>query len=367
MSMKIDRRQIKVREIADEYSDQGEDGVTGYGGQLDIRPKYQREFVYDDKRQAAVIDTILKGYPLNVLYWVTKDDGSYEVMDGQQRIISVCKFVHGEFSVDVNGSPKHFSSLSREQKAQVSNYALTVFFCSEGTSDEKLAWFEVVNLAGLVLTPQELRNTVYPGPWLTDAKMKFSKVKCVASLLAGEYMTGSPNRQELLEKVISWISDGHIKQYMLDHQYDQDAGELWDYFQAVIDWVRLTFPQYRKEMKGLNWGSLYGRFKDEVHDSAKLEAEIYGLMLDDEVTAKKGAWSYVLTRDEKHLSLRAFSEAQRRAQYERQGGLCAGCHEHFEIGEMEADHVTPWSLGGKTSAANCQMLCREENRRKGAN
>jgi hypothetical protein len=368
MSMKIDRRQVKVRDIADEYADlsETEEGVTGYGGRLDIRPKYQRNFVYDDKKRAAVIDTILKGYPLNVLYWVVKDDGTYEVMDGQQRIISACQYVHGEFSVDVDGSPKFFGGLSREQRAQVSNYQFTIFFCSEGTHDEKLRWFEIVNLAGMVLTAQELRNTVYPGPWLTSAKMWFSSSKCVASLMAGKYTTGSPNRQELLATAISWISDGHIKQYMSEHQNDQDSEELRSYFQSVISWVELTFTAYRKEMKGLNWGDFHRQFKDGTHDSAKLEAEIRELMTDDDVTSKKGIYSYVLTRDEKHLSIRLFTTSQKRAAYEMQKGACPACGDHFEIEEMEGDHITPWSLGGKTSADNCQMLCKDDNRRKGA-
>ena len=363
--MKIELREITVRQVADGYVDNAEEGIVGYGGRLDIRPKYQREFVYDEKKRNAVIDTIRKGFPLNVMYWVVTDEGTYEVMDGQQRTISFCQYVNGDFSIPVDGHPMAFHNLPKTLQDQVLDYTLMVYFCS-GTDKEKLDWFRIINIAGERLTEQELRNAVYTGPWLTHAKKIFSKTGCAAYLLANKYVTGSPIRQEYLEEAITWLSGGQVEQYMSAHQHDPNANELWSYFQAVIAWAQLTFTTYRKEMKGLDWGVLYNRFKDGLYDTAKLEAEIRALMIDDDVTRKKGIYPYVLTRDEKYLSIRQFTEAQRRAAYERQGGICPICKKHFELGEMEADHITPWSKGGKTDAGNCQMLCLEDNRRKGA-
>jgi HNH endonuclease/Protein of unknown function DUF262 len=363
--MKIELNEITVREVANGYLDSAEEGVVGYGGLLDIRPKYQREFVYDEKKRNAVIDTIRRGFPLNVMYWVVTDQGAYEVMDGQQRTISFCQYVIGDFSVPVDGHPMAFHNLPKTLQDQILDYTLMVYFCS-GTDKERLDWFRIINIAGERLTDQELRNAVYTGPWLTHAKSIFSKTGCPAYLLASKYVNGTPIRQDYLQTAISWQSGGQIEQYMSAHQHDPNANELWSYFQAVIDWVKLTFTTYRKEMKGLNWGGLYDQFKDGLYDTVKLEDEIKALMIDDSVTNKKGIYSYVLTRDEKYLAIRKFTEAERRAAYERQDGICPKCGKHFEIGEMEADHITPWSKGGKTSAANCQMLCLEDNRRKGA-
>jgi len=209
-----------------------------------------------------------------------------------------------------------------------------------------------------------LRNAVYTGTWLSDAKLKFSKSSCAAYLLSKDYVNGSPIRQEILETAIAWISNGEIEKYMSIHQHDPNANELWTYFRNVIEWVQLTFVTYRKEMKGINWGGLYDQFKGTMLDTGKLEQEIQALMMDDDVKNPKGIYTYVLTRNEKYLNIRAFSESQRRAAYERQNGICAKCGKHFELNEMEADHITPWSKGGKTIPENCQMLCLECNRRK---
>jgi hypothetical protein len=325
----------------------------------------QREFVYDDKKRNAVIDTIRKGFPLNVMYWVVTDQETYEVMDGQQRTISFCQYVNGDFSIAVDGHPMAFHNLQKTLQDQILDYKLMVYFCS-GTDQEKLDWFRIINIAGERLTDQELRNAVYTGPWLTHAKTIFSKTNCPAYLLANKQVSGSPIRQEYLETAIWWLSNGRVEQYMAAHQHDPNANELWSYFQAVISWVGLTFTTYRKEMKGVAWGALYNQFNSGLYDTAKLEEEIKALMIDDDVTRKKGIYSYVLTRDEKHLSIRQFTEAQRREAYERQGGICPRCGKHFDLAAMEADHITPWSNAGKTNAANCQMLCLEDNRRKGA-
>jgi len=363
--VKIDLKEISVREVADGYRDSAEEGVVGYGGLLDIRPRYQREFVYDAKKRNAVIDTIRKGFPLNVMYWVVTDQGTYEVMDGQQRTISFCQYVHGDFSIFADRHPMAFHNLQKTLQDQILDYKLMIYFCS-GTDQEKLDWFRIINIAGERLTDQELRNAVYTGPWLSQAKTVFSKNNCVAYLLANKYVSGTPIRQEYLETALSWRSGGQIEQYMSAHQHDPNANELWSYFRAVIAWVELTFTTYRKEMKGLDWGALYDEFNRGLYDTARLEDEIRELMMDDDVTRKKGIYAYVLTRDEKHLSIRQFTAAQRREAFERQGGICPKCGKLFEIGEMEADHITPWSKSGPTNAANCQMLCLADNRLKGA-
>ena len=243
------------------------------------------------------------------------------------------------------------------------DYKVMVYFC-EGTDTEKLAWFRIINIAGVKISDQELRNATYTGSWLTNAKSIFSKSNCAAYLLAKDYVGGSPIRQELLEKAISWISKGNIDKYMSDHQHDPHANELWTYFRNVIEWVKLTFPKYRKEMKNINWGGLYDAFQDQLYDTSVLEDEIKKLMMDDDVSKKAGIYSYVLTRDEKFLNIRTFTPNQKREAYERQNGICIKCNNHFELKQMHGDHITPWSKGGKTTAENCQMLSADCNRKK---
>lgn len=357
--MKIELHEITVSEVAEKYTDNAEEGVIGYSGRLNIRPKYQREFVYDEKKRNAVLDTIRKDFPLNVMYWVKNDDGTFEVLDGQQRTISFCQYIMGIFSID----NRAFHNLTETEKQQILDYKLMVYFC-EGNDKEKLDWFRIINIAGEKLTEQELRNAVYTGPWLSDAKLKFSKTNCAAYGLAKDYVNGSPIRQEFLETAIKWIANGEIADYMSVHQHDPNANELWTYFRNVIEWVTLTFTTYRKEMKGIDWGSLYNEFNGKVFDTKKLEHEIQRLMMDDDVTNKKGIYTYILTHNEKHLNIRAFTESQKRAAYERQKGICYKCGKHFEIQEMEADHIKPWSKGGKTIPENCKILCVECNRLK---
>lgn len=357
--MKIELNEISIREVAENYVDNAEDGVVGYNGKLNIRPKYQREFVYDEKQRNAVIDTIRKGFPLNVMYWVKNEDGTYEVLDGQQRTISFCQYINGDFSID----NRAFHNLTKTEQDLILDYKLMIYFC-EGNDKEKLDWFKIINIAGEKLTDQELRNAVYTGPWLTNAKLHFSKTNCAAYLLAKDYVNGSPIRQEYLETALSWINNGNVEEYMSIHQHDPNANELWTYFRNVIEWVQLTFTNYRKEMKGINWGVLYNQFKNNTYDTDILEQEIQTLMIDDDVTNKKGIYFYVLTRNEKYLNIRTFTENQKRSAYEKQNGICKNCGKHFDIKEMEADHITPWHAGGKTSVDNCQMLCKDCNRRK---
>ncbi len=357
--MKIELKEISVSELTNNYQDNDESGVVGFGGKLDIRPPYQREFIYKDKQREAVIDTITKSFPLNVMYWAVREDGNYEVIDGQQRTISICQFVDGEFAY----LSRYFHNLEKDEQEAILNYKLMVYFCS-GTDSEKLQWFKTINIAGEKLTDQELRNAVYSGSWVSDAKRYFSKSNCAASGLGGDFLDGSPIRQDYLETTITWISSNAIEEYMAKNQHEPNANELWLYFQSVISWVKAVFPKYRREMKGIDWGFLYNEFKGQKFDSKKLEEEITRLMEDEDVGNKKGIYSYVLTRKEKHLNIRAFSPNQKREAYERQKGICPLCSDHFEIEGMEGDHITPWHGGGKTTAENCQMLCKEDNRRK---
>ena len=368
LKMKITPKTIKIRELIDGFEDNEEEGVVGYGGNLNIRPQYQREFVYSPRQQEEVINSIFKGFPLNVMYWIKNSDGLYELLDGQQRTLSICSYAEGEFYVTLNGTPRAFHNLTDTQRETFLNYPLQVYVCENGTDDEKLDWFEIINIAGEKLTRQELRNAAFPGAWLSSAKRRFSKTGCVAYKLGQDYMQGNPIRQEYLEKVLYWLTDcgtdKDIKEYMAAHQKDANADAEWQYFQMVIAWVKMLFPKKRKEMKGIEWGNLYNHFKNNQYLASDLEVRIKSLMMDDDVTNKSGIYEYVLSGNEIKLNIRAFSENMKREAYEIQNGICCKCGNHFEIEQMEADHITPWSQGGKTSAENCQMLCRECNRRK---
>ncbi len=357
--MKIELQEITVTKLTDGFADNAEQGVVAYGGKLDIRPPYQREFIYKDKQRNAVIDSLRNDFPLNVMYWAVRGDGNYEVIDGQQRTLSICQYVNGDFSI--NGLAFH--NLQADQQQHILNYKLMVYFCS-GTDSEKLDWFRTINIAGEEHTDQELRNAVYAGPWTADAKRHFSKTGCPAYGLAGDYMRGSPIRQDYLETAINWRSEAKIEEFMSKHQHDKNATPLWQYFQKVIGWVKATFPKYRREMKGVDWGILYNQFKDEEYDTDTLETKIVKLMMDDDVGRKSGIYPYILDGDERHLNIRAFSDNMKREAYERQKGFCVKCQKKFEIEEMEADHINPWHEGGKTNPHNCQMLCKDDNRRK---
>ncbi|WP_213274797.1 HNH endonuclease family protein [Campylobacter vulpis] len=390
--MQIQKTEISIKELVAGYTRDEESGqVVAYAdssgvARLNIRPKYQREFVYKDAQRNAVIDTILKGFPLNIMYWVKNVDSSaeceYEVLDGQQRTMSICEYVKGSFSVLWNGSSQYFHNLPDDMKEKFLDYKLDVYVC-QGSESEKLEWFKTINIAGETLTNQELRNAVYASVWLSDAKRRFSKEKGVAVLKGAKYLNGSALRQEFLESAIAWIVDSRkdekICEYMAKNAKDsRNADELWEYFAKVIDWVEMKFEKYRKEMKGPEWGLLYNLYKDKPLDAKELESKIAELMQDDEVGKKKGVYAYVLSGDEKHLSLRAFSDGVKRAVYERQGGVCANSDGHIkgvkcpheneklELEQMEADHILAWSKGGKTEKENCQILCKECNRKKSA-
>lgn len=359
--MKIKLNEIKIRDVVKGYVDNQESGVIGYGGKLDIRPPFQREFIYNDKERNAVIDTINKGFPLNVMYW-SKNGDSYELLDGQQRTLSFCQYVNGDFSVNY----QYFHGLPKDLQEKILDYKLMVYIC-EGTPSEKLDWFKIINIAGERLTDQELRNSQYTGTWLHDAKRNFSKTGCPAYQIGEKYMNGSTIRQDYLETALKWISNKEnmeIEDYMGKHQEDPDANELWMYYQSVIDWINRLFPEYRKEMKGIDWGILYNKYKDKSYNSSQLEEQIKKLMMDDDVTNKKGIYSYVITGDERHLSIRAFTDSQKREAYEKQNGICPICKKEFDITGMEGDHIIPWHRGGKTISENCQMLCKDCNSKK---
>lgn len=357
--MQIELLKVRLEDLARDYLDDREGGVVGYSGKLDIRPAYQREFVYKDKQRAAVIDTVLKGFPLNVMYWAVRADGTYEIIDGQQRTISICQYLNGDFSFE----NLFIHNLQSDQKKKILDYEVTVYLCS-GTDSERLDWFRTINIAGEKLTDQELRNAVYSGPWVSDAKRYFSRSNCPAYGIASRYLNGAPIRQDYLETVIAWINDGDIETYMAKHQHDEDAKTEWAYLQKVIAWVESTFSVYRSEMKGIAWGPLYNQFGNQTFDPQSMEARVSKLMQDDDVTDKKGIYKYLFLGDERFLNIRNFDKKQKREAYERQRGVCVKCGEVFELEEMEADHIKPWSKGGKTDAENCQLLCADDNRRK---
>ena len=360
--MKIELLDLMVRELVEGYYDDDEGGVTGYGGKLDIRPPFQREFIYKDKERNAVIDSILKGFPLNVMYWADREDGTFEIIDGQQRTISIAQYVVGDFSFN----KQYFHSLQSDQKELILNYELMVYVCA-GTDSEKLEWFKTINIAGKKLTNQELRNAVYAGTWLSNAKRYFSRNRGAAYQIGNAYVNGSAIRQEYLETAIKWISEGSIEEYMSRHQHDENASPLWEYFRSVINWVESTFTKKRpKIMRGVDWGFLYNNFGDVDLDAKKIEQETVRLIRDDDVDRKPGIYPYILTRDESHLNIRAFSDGMKQKVYEKQSGICVICDDEFTIEEMEADHITPWSEGGKTNEDNCQMLCKRCNREKSA-
>ena len=361
--MKIELHEITVRELVANYVNSEVEGVVAYGGKLDVRPKYQREFIYSPKQQEAVIDTVTKGYPLNVMYWSVRGDGTFEVIDGQQRTLSICEYVAGRFAFQF----RYFGNLAEDERARILDYPLMVYFC-EGTESEKLEWFKTINIAGEELTEQELLNAVYAGPWTADLKRYFSKPNGPAYGLGNRYMKGDPIRQDYVATVLRWMSGGDVKGYMARRQNEPSAMDEWLYFKGVIDWVQTLFPKYRREMKGLDWGRLHGTYVRNAYDPAQMEERIVALMADAEVGRKGGVYEYLLggEKDERLLSLRTFDEADKRTVYERQGRKCAICGKAFAYEDMAGDHVVPWSKGGRTKLENLQMLCVTCNLKKGA-
>lgn len=376
--MQITKKTITVRDLCQNYRDDNDGGVYGYdNGEhiLVLRPKYQREFIYPDKKRDAVIDTIMNGFPLGIMYWSKVDDNTFECLDGQQRSISICQYVNSDYPVKFNGNDRFFHNLNEEEQENILNYELEIRIC-EGSEEEKLRWFQRINVAGEVLTEQELLNATYTGPWLSDAKNFFSKRNCVAMQMADGYIKGNPIRQDILEKALSWIADRDNlesgQMYMAIHQHDEDANELWLYFQTVINWAKMLFPDTSKKLTAVQeWGILYNKYHDKAYNSNTLKSEVKKLLLDDDVTKDTGIIPYVLSgktkHDEKLLSIRTFSEGQKIKAYEKQKGICPICGKHFEYEEMQGDHIVPWSKGGRTIDENLQMLCSTCNATKGNN
>ncbi len=377
--MKCVLQQISIRDLTLNYSDNGTSGVIGYNNNLNIRPAYQREFVYKDAQRNAVINTVISNLPLNIMYWADCGNNKYEIIDGQQRTISICQFVNGDFSIN----DKYFHNLQQNEKDQILNYELMVYKCS-GTDSEKLAWFKTINIAGEKLTEQELLNAVYHGPWLTAAKKYFSITGGPAASIGEKYISGSAIRQDFLERAIEWINKDNVPAYMAKHQQDLKADDLWLHYKKVITWITNTFTSYYKEMKGLNWGALYNTYNTNTYDAAKIAMEVAKLYADDSIENKKGIFEYVLggSSDTKLLEIRLFSVKDKQIAYTNQTKAaqlaktsnCPHCasdtasshkNKQWKLEDMEADHVAAWSKGGATNLANCQMLCRTHNRLKG--
>ena len=380
--MEIELVEIPIKEVADGYFDNAATGQgVGYSGKLNIRPPYQREFVYKDDKRNAVIDTVFKNFPLNVMYWAENDDGTYEVLDGQQRTISLCQYSNNDFSVKLNGDTLGYANLTSDQKRRFDEYKLMIYIC-KGTDKEKLDWFKIINIAGEKLTNQELRNAIYTGKWLEDAKKYFSKRGCKAENLAGDYLTGTQIRQDYLETVLSWIASSEgktIEQYMAEHQHNDNADDLKEYFERVFEWVTSVFTNNsrarKKLMCGLEWGLYYNEYGLSGLEAKAVEFEqqiVYYLASDDIEKKNGGIYKYLLTGKEKFLSVRDFSPSDRQWAYQKQEGHCPYCMEKgddtiYEIDEMHADHIVPWSKGGKTVRENCQMLCSHHNLLKSDN
>ena len=370
--MTIDLQKIKIKDIFNGFVDNGEDGVFAYGGKLTIRPPYQREFVYDLKKQENVLQTVIKGFPLNTMYWVKTGEDTFEVLDGQQRTLSVMYFLSHKLQITLGEKSYYEDSLPDDVYNKLLEYEFMIYIC-EGSESEKLDWFEVVNIGGEKLTDQELRNSVYTGTWLSDAKRYFSKRNCAAKGLSDKYIKADPIRQELLEKALKGICEfqdlKNITDYMATHKSDADADELWQYFQDVISWVQKIFPKYYDDMKGLDWGHLYNKYHNNTYNTSTLKDEVKRLHEDKEVQKNSGIYEFLLSKDKdpfafKLLSLRAFDEDDKITVYEKQEHKCAFCKNVFDFSEMEGDHIKPWSKGGKTVIENLQMLCKDCNSKK---
>jgi len=380
--MTIEPLTITISELYDGYINTDEtNDVKGYGGKLNIRPAFQREFVYNDKQEKSVINSILNGYPINLFYWAKKESNNtttYELLDGQQRTLSICRYLSKVFSIYPNNkvdSPKYFNNLTKEEKDKILNYKLEIKVFS-GTDKEKLAWFEVINTVGVKLREQEMRNCIYNGSWVSLVKIEFSKQGKLMDNLFGDYIKGERNRQDYLEKALSWISNYQnisIVEYMAKHQNDTNIDEIVSYIKSVHGWLTTLFPKYRKEMKGVEWGILYNEYHirkktDTKLNSIDIETKISKLLKNDTIKKRSGVYEYVLDYDnpnrEKHLDIRAFTENMRLFTYEKQNGKCGHCGKKCEISELEAHHIKEWFNGGTTTAENCILLCKDCHRKE---
>ncbi|MDE6306535.1 MAG: DUF262 domain-containing protein [Muribaculaceae bacterium] len=366
------------------YNEYEAKGLFGMGGKLTIQPEYQRNYIYaDGKRDVAVIDSVLKGYPLGVIYFVKTADSRFEVLDGQQRITSLGRFYNGKLGIkDENGLPQSIGSIAKEKRQKFLDTKLLIYEC-EGTEAEIKEWFRTINIAGVPLNAQELLNAVYSGPFITAAKGVFSNTQNSRMQMWQAYVSGVANRQDILATALEWVSRGHTEDYMKDHRFSSDITELTNYFNSVIDWVRTVFPLVENEMRGLPWGELYERYHTQPYNPAQIKQRVEELYTDPYVKNRRGVFEFLLggETDTKLLDIRIFDEATKRAIYSSQTeqakykgisncpfcaiGHDSNAHKIWKLNEMDADHVTAWSKGGTTDMSNCQMLCKHHNRAKG--
>jgi hypothetical protein len=381
------RTDITVADICDGfvYNELEGKGLFGLSGKLTIQPEYQRNYIYADgggKKEAAVIESLLKGYPLGLIYFNKVAKDKFEVLDGQQRITSIGRFVTNKFATMDNGNPKNFDSLPADQQTKILRSGLLIYEC-EGTETEIKQWFETINIAGVPLNPQELLNAIYSGPFVTFAKREFSNSQNANIQMWSAYVRGSANRQEFLERALDWVSKGDIGGYMSQHRKDNNINELKTYFKSVIDWVSTVFVDVLPEMKGLEWGRLYAEYHGKAYDPKKMSTDVNGLAADSYVTNRKGIFEYLLggSEDKKLLAVRVFDEKVKRVAYAKQThaaeakgksncplcaiGKNANKSRIYKFDEMDADHVSAWSKGGESSPKNCEMLCITHNRAKG--
>lgn len=360
-----------IRELVDGFE---EDVVTGrvvaFGGNLDIRPAYQREYIYKRPQAQAVIQTVINGTPLSNMYWWVRKDGGFECCDGQQRGISICQFVKNDWTVKYRGNDCYFRNLPRDVRERILNYELQVFEV-DGPESEKIAWFRTINVQGAVMTEQESRNSVYTGTWLTKAKEYFSRSQYGADNAYGHLTGGTANRQDILEIALYWITGdvAKIEDYMGAHQDDDNADELKNYFIEVCEWAEKIIGEDDSPARiklGYKWGDLYREFKDKFEINREvIEEKLDELIKDDEVNEKpKGFYPFIISGDSHELFQRQFKKSMKEKKYREQNGICAVCGEHFALNGMEADHIIPWKDGGKTVYENLQMLCTDCNRRK---
>ena len=384
--MKTNLRTYTVGEVCDGfvYNELEGKGLYGLSGRLTIQPEYQRNYIYaDGKKDVAVVQSALHQYPLGIFYFNKTDNACFEVLDGQQRITSLGRFVTGKLAIiDDNGIPQYFSSLSKELQERVLKTPLLVYEC-EGTEDEIRKWFETVNIAGVPLNNQELLNAVYSGEFVTLAKQEFSNSQNANVQKWSHFICGAVNRQDYLACALDWVSKGHVKDYMSQHRRQADISEMKTYFNSVIDWIDCVFLDVESEMRGLEWGRLYEAYHNKAYNPEEVQKQVHDLYADPYVKNRKGVFEYILggCKDKRLLDIRIFDEATKRKVYQRQTAeaalhdtsncpLCAMGHEAnrkkmWKLAEMDADHVTAWSKGGETSIENCQMLCKTHNRAKG--
>lgn len=380
------KTEITVQEICDGfvYNELEGKGLFGLSGKLTIQPEYQRNYIYaDGKKDVAVIDSLLKGYPLGLIYFNKVDENKFEVLDGQQRITSFGRFVTNKFAIlDENGMQQYFSGIAVDKQAKILNTKLLIYEC-EGTESEIKEWFKTVNIAGVPLNDQELLNAVYSGPFVTLAKAEFSNSQNANVQKWSAYIKGNVNRQDFLECALDWVSKGNIGEYMSKHRYDSNISELKTYFNTVIDWISSVFDDVLGEMRGLEWGQLYEKYHNTPYNPDKVSKELQELYSDPYVTNRKGIFEYILggSVETKLLNVRVFDEATKKIVYENQTAeaeangesncpLCAVGHDAnkarvWKLSEMDADHVAAWSKGGSSDISNCQMLCKTHNQAKG--